>query len=137
MSTTLTQLNKTRSETKLGFSTILPLTSNTLSATTINKSTMSTIQKPVISITQFKKIQENPILPHLPKINLLRQHYLPIMYYHNNSQFRKSQLDLVNACRLYLKITTSAEITNDHGKLILCKAITGAHNETGKPLLWK
>jgi hypothetical protein len=50
--------------------------------------------------------------------------------------FSKSELQAVNACRIYLQVTTLAEISNNQGDTILTIAINGASSYSGSPLLW-
>jgi hypothetical protein len=52
--------------------------------------------------------------------------------------FTKSQLEAINACRLYLQKTSLSEISNKAGTHILQNAIKGKLNQTKtEPLLWQ
>jgi hypothetical protein len=49
--------------------------------------------------------------------------------------FTKSQLETINACRLFLQVNTLAEICNDRGTHILISAIKGTQDKQGYPLI--
>jgi hypothetical protein len=46
-------------------------------------------------------------------------------------------LVLINNCRIWLQVTTLAEITNTNGTHIMACALTGAQDSHNKPLLWQ
>jgi hypothetical protein len=51
--------------------------------------------------------------------------------------YTKSQLESINACRLYLQITTIAEISNENGTNLLQCALKGKLDQhTNLPQLW-
>jgi hypothetical protein len=52
-------------------------------------------------------------------------------------QFSKSQLESINTCRLYLQVTTLAELSNENGTNILSYALKGTLDpNTNQPQLW-
>jgi hypothetical protein len=52
------------------------------------------------------------------------------------STFTKSDMECINACRLFLQVTYLSEISNDQGNKILQEAIKGTVDKNGRPLLW-
>jgi hypothetical protein len=76
-------------------------------------------------------------IPQLVTINKIRLNDQPIMNTHAIQPFTKSQLEAINACRLFLQVTTIAEISNDIGTHILLSAVKGTCNDQGSPLLHK
>jgi hypothetical protein len=51
--------------------------------------------------------------------------------------FTKSDMECVNACRIFLQVTYLSEISNDQGTMILQEAIKGTVDTNGNPLLWQ
>jgi hypothetical protein len=76
-------------------------------------------------------------IPALKTINCIRENDRPIMNHPNQHTFTKSELESINACRLYLRVNTLAEITSCKGTLILNDAIKGTEDTNGLPMIWK
>jgi hypothetical protein len=75
--------------------------------------------------------------PNIRRPILIRQHDQAIMHVATKHQFSKHQLLHINACRIWLQVTTIAEITNIQGNTLLHPATTGEIDQTGRPSLWK
>jgi hypothetical protein len=58
-------------------------------------------------------------IPKLQTIQCIRQYDKAIMDSTNLSLYSKSEQEMINACRLFLKVNTLAEITNHQGNRIL------------------
>jgi hypothetical protein len=97
------------------------------------------VQSPWIeSIREFLRTSQATIrLPRLQTLRLLREYDHPIMKHHDRQLFTKSELEAINACRLYLRVTTMAEITNGPGTHILECALNGRVDKQNNPLLWQ
>jgi hypothetical protein len=92
----------------------------------------------VDSIRNFLRTTKAQIrLPTLQTLKLLRENDHPIMKHHNKEQFTKSELESINACRIFLRVTTMAEITNNNGTHILENALVGKVDKYQQPLLWE
>jgi hypothetical protein len=75
-------------------------------------------------------------IPTLTTISTSRVDDIAIMNNPHRKHFSQTQLEAINACRLYLQITTLAEISNDLGTHLLQCAITGETTTAGKPTIW-
>jgi hypothetical protein len=67
---------------------------------------------------------------------LLRQHDRSIMEIASQLEFSDNNMETINNCRLWLQITTLAEICTINGAELLQVAIDGTSNYDGKPSLW-
>jgi hypothetical protein len=77
-------------------------------------------------------------IPKIKTINIIRQNDCAITETPQSENFTKSQLESINACRLYLQITTIAEIANENGTNILQCSLKGILDEsTNLPQLWQ
>jgi hypothetical protein len=75
-------------------------------------------------------------IPNLIGPMLLRINDQPIMTALTGKQFSTQQLRTVNECRLWLQVTSMAEITDIDGTEILPAAINGTHGASNTPTLW-
>jgi hypothetical protein len=75
-------------------------------------------------------------IPDIMNITPNRINDSPIMSIENN-MFTKSDLECINACRIFLQVTYMSEICNDNGTTILQDAIKGTVDINDKPLIWK
>jgi hypothetical protein len=76
-------------------------------------------------------------IPKLRTLKKLGMHDQAIMENANQSPYTPSELEAINACRLFLQVTTLAEITEADGETLLPSAIHGNLDITGRPELWK
>jgi hypothetical protein len=91
----------------------------------------------VQSMRQFlQKIDGRILIPDFPRLHKRRTNDSHLMIKSVFSKFKKSELECINACRIYLQVTTLAEITNDTGTHILPEAFYGASDKTNQPKLW-
>jgi hypothetical protein len=74
-------------------------------------------------------------IPQLSSIKLIRQHDKAIMNKEALSQYSKSKQEMINACRLFLKVNTVAEISNHQGYKILDCISDCAVSSEGSPIL--
>jgi hypothetical protein len=77
------------------------------------------------------------IIPSLATIHTIRHYDTAIMNHQKSNNFTKSELQAINACRLYLKVTTIAEISNHKGTHILQCIPKGTMDTTEQPTLWQ
>jgi hypothetical protein len=70
-----------------------------------------------------------------PTIQPLRENDIPIMSA-STANFTRSDLQEINACRLFLQVTFLAEISCQSGKTFLQCAMKGTLDTFGKPMLW-
>jgi hypothetical protein len=77
------------------------------------------------------------LIPQLPQLYPLREHDRSIMDIALRHNFSTATLDDINRCRMFLQVTTIAEITNSEGNAILSEAFHGSTDENNNPLLWK
>jgi hypothetical protein len=73
-------------------------------------------------------------IPQLQSITPIRQNDQPIMELPKIHNFSKSDLEIVNACRIYLQVNTLAEIADCQGTSILTCVLQGKMTENGQPL---
>jgi hypothetical protein len=85
----------------------------------------------------LQTINATIIIPAIQTIKCLREHDSAIMDNPNKHLFTKSQLESINACRLFLQVNTIAEITTCKGTLLLPQAVKGSTDENGIPTLWQ
>jgi hypothetical protein len=96
------------------------------------------IQAPWIQSLQsfLQLVNVTLTIPNIICPALIRQHDTPIMtlaaQYSTNQQY----LQAVNNCRLWLQVTTLAEITDANGHNLLPPALLGKHDTHGQPTLW-
>jgi hypothetical protein len=77
-------------------------------------------------------------IPSIATIKIIRVNDIALMESPHIQVFTKSQLESINACQIYQKITTLAEITNENGTNILQIALKGKlNNNKTAPLLWQ
>jgi hypothetical protein len=95
------------------------------------------VQSPWIqSLRSFlKEINGAIIIPKLNQQHRLRLHDRAIMDIANTSVYKRSQLESINACRLYLQVMTLAEITNDAGDRFLPQVLHNQLHPDGRPKL--
>jgi hypothetical protein len=74
-------------------------------------------------------------IPHLKTLNTIRIHDKSIMSHAMQFTDSPSKLRHINQCRLYLRVTTIAEISNGQGSEIMVGAIYGTSNPEGHPIL--
>jgi hypothetical protein len=67
---------------------------------------------------------------------LLRLNDQPIMKVASKLDLNAIQLEKVNACRIWLQVTSVAEITDIDGKELLPYAVKGTSNTDDSPMLW-
>jgi hypothetical protein len=75
---------------------------------------------------------------YVPDLAILHKHRVndkPIMQYTQHS-LTKSDLECINACRLFLQVTYLSEISDDKGTSLLTAAIKGSVHKNGIPVLW-
>lgn len=90
------------------------------------------------SVRQFLySINGKIIIPELKTINPLRQQDIAIMNNPSIQYFTPTQLEAINACRIYLQVTTIAEISNDTGTHIIPAALSGLYDESNNPIIWQ
>jgi hypothetical protein len=77
------------------------------------------------------------IIPEIKPIICIRENDTAIMNNPNMHKFTKSQLESVNACRMFLQVTTLAEINSCKGTIVLHQAIKGTIDNNGNPTLWQ
>jgi hypothetical protein len=79
------------------------------------------VNSPWVQITKsfLRAIKGQLYIPSIATIKIIRVNDVALMESANTQRFTKSQLESINACRIYLKITTLAEITNENGTNIL------------------
>lgn len=86
---------------------------------------------------QFLRITESKIsIPHLRtpvKIRIYNQEVMPLAMQYTS---KTKQLQQINACRLYLQVTTMAEISSQNGTHLIDYAMTGTTDNDGRPMLW-
>jgi hypothetical protein len=79
-----------------------------------NSDTKPTLSVPQIWITTLRsflhQINGQIFIPSLEIILTIRQYDTPIMSNNNLASFTKSQIQAINACQIYLRVTTVAEI---------------------------
>jgi hypothetical protein len=83
----------------------------------------------------LRSINGKIYIPLLTTINKICVQDKPIMNENLIRTFTKSQLEAINACRIFLQVTTLAEISNDVGTHILISATIGTCNEQGIPTI--
>jgi hypothetical protein len=69
--------------------------------------------------TFLQQINGQIHIPHLSVLKKLRKYDRAIMETALQENLSKSELESINACRLFLQVTTFAEITNDRGDQLL------------------
>jgi hypothetical protein len=85
----------------------------------------------------LKHIQGSIFIPHKPTLQLLREHDIPNMSAPNHS-LTISDLQEINVCRLFLQVTSLAEIANHaRNSIFLQCAIKDTINTNGNPFLWQ
>jgi hypothetical protein len=90
----------------------------------------------ITSIRSFlHSIHGKIYIPQLSQINKIRLNDQAIMNVNSIQNFTKSQLEAIIACRLFLQVTTIAEISNDRGTHILIIAAKGTCDAHGTPLI--
>jgi hypothetical protein len=88
--------------------------------------------------TFLNSVRGQIYIPTLNTIKIIRNNDLAIMESPNIQRFTKSQLEAINACRIYLQITTLAEISDEAGTHLLQIAVKGKLNPNkSEPLLWQ
>jgi hypothetical protein len=137
-------LSHTRSKSPLHPTIIIPIETYQLSAG---------ITKPALEHTQpHQYITNAPWISsvrsflhcinakiHIPELKtpiLIREYDKPIMESQNIDRFTKSELESINTCRLYLQVTTLAEIAYDNGLALLHCAVKGTMTPNNTPCLW-
>jgi hypothetical protein len=75
-------------------------------------------------------------IPGLTQLTKHRMHDQPIMSI-DLDHFSNSDLDCINACRLYLQVNFLSEISDNRGTHILHQAIKGTVDSTNSPTLWQ
>jgi hypothetical protein len=90
----------------------------------------------VTSIRNFLHNTNTSIITEsLQSIHLLRQHDRPIMHKIQN-RFNKSEMECINACRLFLQVNLLSEICDDSGTTLLTEALYGNTTNNKQPTLW-
>jgi hypothetical protein len=90
------------------------------------------------SIRAFlNNVQGKIIIPELATTKKLRQHDKAIMELAVQGDFLKSELECINTCRIFLQVTSLAEITNDRGDMFLPQVTKGQVNQSNQPKLHK
>jgi hypothetical protein len=91
----------------------------------------------VQSIRQFlNDIQGQIHTSQILQLHPLREQDQPIMNEKSNHQFTTSELQAINACRLFLQVTSIAEISDNNGTTILSCALHGSIDSSTCPILW-
>jgi hypothetical protein len=105
----------------------------------VNTTFISYVDSPWIqSVQQFLfSINSTIHIPQLKSILPLRQNDRAIMDLPTTHNFSKSELEIINACRIYMQVTTLAEITNTQGNEILPCVLYGKMTTDNTPVLWK
>jgi hypothetical protein len=95
------------------------------------------VQSPWIQSVQkfLNAINGKIYIPDLTPITINRINDKPIMQSDLNL-FTKSEMESINACRLFLQVTYLSDISNDNGTSILQEAVKGICNSKGQPKLW-
>jgi hypothetical protein len=75
-------------------------------------------------------------IPDLKQITPNRVNDKPIMQ-HMINKFTKSEMESINACRLFLQVTYLSEIRNDKGTTVLQEVIKGTCTSNEFPTLWR
>jgi hypothetical protein len=75
------------------------------------------------------------IIPSLQTINLLQKFDQPIIDLQIISTYSKSDAEMINACRVFLQVTTLSKISNHQGTKILQEAYLGELLERGLPAI--
>lgn len=86
--------------------------------------------------TFLQSINATIYVPNLTTISRNRSNDRTIMS-ELGQEFSKSDLECINACRLFLQVTHLSEICDDKGTTILQAAIKGTLDTNGEPLLWQ
>jgi citrate lyase beta subunit len=88
------------------------------------------IMSPWIDILKRFLHQDNAtiITPHIRRPRLIRQNDQSIMSVACKHISNRATLILINNCRIWLQVTTLAEITNTNGTHIMACALTGAED---------
>jgi hypothetical protein len=74
-------------------------------------------------------------VPELSRLTKNRLNDRPIMN-QVPSTFTNSDMECINACRIFLQVTYLSEISNDDGNKILQEAVKGTVDQTRAPTLW-
>lgn len=89
------------------------------------------------SIRQFLHTTDATInIPNITNLIRNRTNDVPIMD-NPTKNFSTSDLECINACRLFLQVTFLSEISNAEGTAILPEAIKGNTDNDAKPTLWQ
>jgi hypothetical protein len=114
------------------------IATGTTTSPLINTDDISYISAPWINTT--KQILQHTgttiVTPTTQCLQLLRVNDVTIMNIAAKQQLPLQQLQKINNCRIWLQITTLAEITDIGGSELLTHCISGASNQTGQPLCW-
>jgi hypothetical protein len=98
------------------------------------------VDSPWIQLTKtfLHAIKGQMYIPSIATIKIIRVNDFALMESPHTQRFTKSQQESINACRIYLRITTIAEITNENGSNILQIALKEKlNNNNTAPLLWQ
>jgi hypothetical protein len=95
------------------------------------------VQSPWMSCTReyLHHIKGQIIIPEIESINIIRQHDSAIMENPATHVFTKSQLEAINACRIFLQVNTIAEISSCKGTVLLQCAVKGTTDATQTPMI--
>jgi hypothetical protein len=83
----------------------------------------------------FHSINATIHISNLATISKSRQHDLSIMQNIHQMQYTKTEQELINFCRLYLRAMTLLEVTKNKGDRFISCAVTGSVTEIS-PTFW-
>jgi hypothetical protein len=104
----------------------------------VDTSPRSYVSSPWIQSVQsfLSSINGTIYIPSITPITKNRVNDQLIMDLTTNT-FTKSELECINACRIFLQVNYLSEISNDAGSEILPEAVKGATDKHGQPLIWR
>jgi hypothetical protein len=92
----------------------------------------------LLSLREYlNNIKASIVINEIKTLQPIRKYDQPIMNQNYLLQYTKSQQEQINAVRLYLKVTTIAEISNNNGNKFIDSALYCTSNANQEPILWE